>query len=346
MLPRFLLFAVLCSLSTVTSGREIYVDNVAGNDGFTGTQRRNVGDVTGPVRSIAKALRMAQPGDHLVLAAHEEPYRESITLIGARHSGSPQFPTVIQGEGATLDGSRPVPPKAWVFVRDNVFRYRPPAMGAHQQFFLDGKPAVRVTSGRLGAAVPKLAPRQWCLHEGEIYFAVEPDKLPADYALTCSSLVAGILLHDVEHVGIVDLTVTGYQLDGIQATSGARSVYLSAVTCRGNGRSGVSVGGAAQLELRSCTLSGNGFAQLLTMPYSDTHIFQSRLAKDTAPGWVEQGGTVYLGVKRATGGREQILPEDCPQPPAPKAPHAEPNAVAPPADARPIAPSAAGGIAP
>ena len=99
--------------STPALGREIFVDNVSGDDHFTGQQPRGTADLSGPVRTIAKALRLAGSGDIIVLAKTNDPYRESISLVGSRHSGTAKEPFVIRGNGAILDGSAPVPAKAW-----------------------------------------------------------------------------------------------------------------------------------------------------------------------------------------------------------------------------------------
>jgi hypothetical protein len=284
---------------------EIYVNNAAGDDRFTGRAPQATPDGSGPLRTIAQALRLATAGDHLVLAKTEQPYRESISLVGSRLSGLPGQPLVIEGEGVVLDGSAAVPPQAWRSYRDAVFCFRPAQTG-YQQLFLDDRPAVRVPVGYPAGNPPRLEPRQWCLLDGEIYFCVEPDKLPSDYRLSYSRLTTGITLYQVEHVAIVGLCVQGFQLDGISAFNSARAVRLVGVTCRGNGHSGVTVGGASTVDIEGILLGNNGQAQLLTLPCSETHIRRSHLLSNTAPGWVDQGGRVFLGDQRVEGGRDEI----------------------------------------
>ena len=63
---------------------------------------------------------------------------------------------------------------------------------------------------------------------------------------------------------------------------------------------------------------GNGRSQLLTLANSETHLLASELANDTARGWVDQGGRVYLGPKRIEGGRKAIRPDEAPKPPEAK----------------------------
>ena len=262
------------ALASSSAGRDIFVSNTGGDDRATGQSPRSQPDRSGPVATIAKALRLAAGSDQIVLADTGRPYRESISLVGGRHSGTTLQSLLIVGNGAVLDGSATVPADQWQHAGGGVYRFRPPRMG-YQQLFIDGRPAVRVPVGHLAGSPPKLQPRQWCVFEGDIFFRAEKDKTPADYPLSYAALPVGITLYQVDHVGISDLTVQGFQLDGINALSDARNVRLSGVTCRGNGRYGLAVGGASQVEIDSCLLENNGTAGLFTAPYSrDDHFPQ------------------------------------------------------------------------
>jgi len=305
MLGGFCLVALLWSSQAL--GRDIYVNNIAGDDRSTGQKVQNAQDQTGPVRTIAKAIQLAAGSDTIVLAKTEQPYRESISLVGSRASGLAQKPFTIQGNGATLDGSAPVPARAWQNFDGPVFRFQPPEIGC-QQLFLDNRPAVRVVSNRASTGPSELKPKQWCLYDGQIYFCVELKKLPADYKLTYAHMQTGITLFHVDRVLISDLTVQGFRLDGINLQNSARHVSLVNVTCRGNGRSGVTVGGASLLELNRSLLGDNGQSQLLTLSASETFVHNSHLLSNTAPGWVDQGGRVYLDDKRVEGGLDEFHP--------------------------------------
>ena len=146
-----------------------------------------------------EALRLAQSGDTIVLANTQRPYRESISLVGSRHSGTAQEPFTIRGNGAILDGSAPVPPAAWENYAGPVFRFRPPHLGC-QQLFLDDRPATRVFAAPTAGGPPELQPRQWCLLDGQIYFCVDLTKLPGDYHLSYAREQTGITLYHVERV--------------------------------------------------------------------------------------------------------------------------------------------------
>ncbi len=295
------------------AGRDIFVDNRSGDDRSTGEQLHNALAHGGPVRTLARALRLAWSGDAIVLVNTGVPYQENISLVGSRYSGTPQQPFTIRGNGAVLDGSKPIPPEAWKPYEGAVFRFRPRRM-AYQQLFLDGRPAVRVIAVGASHRPPKLQPRQWCLLDGQIYFCAERTKLPGDYKLACAHDQTGITLFHVEQVVIAGLTVQGFQLDGINLFNSARNVSLLGVTCRGNGRSGVTVGGASLAEIDGSLLGDNGCAQLLTLPCSEVHVRGTHLLSNTAPGWVDQGGRVFIDGKRVEGGLDKFRPAAAEEP--------------------------------
>ena len=304
-----------CLLISQAAAREIYVDNAGGDDKNNGLHAQNLGDTASPVRTIAKALRLARAGDRIVLANSGQPYRECVSLVGTRHSGAaPLIPFILDGNGATLDGSAPIPADAWTHFRDNIFRFRPKEL-FRPVLFLNDRAVPPLPVARSAAFPPRLEPLQWCAIEGAIYFAVEGDRLPPDYKLGYAELPTGITLYQVDGVVIRNLTIRGFQADGLAAAAGARNVVLDNVTCTANGQSGVSVGGGAQVEIESCKLAGNGQSQLLTLPNSQTHLLASELPFDTARGWVDQGGRTYLGAMRIEGGKKAIRADEAPKPP-------------------------------
>lgn len=295
----------ICAAVVPAFSGDIYVDNVLGNDRSTGG-RPEPGEFA-PVRTIAQALRLAQPGDRIVLANTGQPYRESISLVGSRHSGAAGRPFILLGNGAVLDGSAPVPAEAWQHYRGDVFRFQPPGT-AFQQLLLGALPAVRVPGDHRAAEPPALRPLEWCLYRGNVFFAVQPGKLPDQYPLAYAHHSVGITLFHVDQVVIQDLVVQHFQLDGINVFNSARRVSLVRVTARGNGRAGVAIGGASLAAIDHCLLGNNGEAQLLTLPYSETYVYQGELLGNTAPGWVDAGGRAWFDGVAKSGGLEQYPP--------------------------------------
>jgi hypothetical protein len=284
----FGLFCLAWLTAATLAARDVYVDNVAGEDLFLGRTAKSEG-FDGPVRTIARALKLAAPHDRIVLANTGVPYRESVSLSGGRHSGSRLEPFLLEGNGAVLDGSAPIDPQVWSPVRGqrDVFRFRPPRK-AYQQIFLAGKPLKRVSVDPIDGP-PELAPLQWYLWRGYVYLRIEEGKWIDDYALSHAALTTGVTLYHVRHAVVVDLVVQGFQLDGIQAHD-AFDCTLHAVTCRGNGRSGIAITGASRVTIEGCLSGDNALAQLLTEGLSTTELRDTQLLPGVGPELLRRGG--------------------------------------------------------
>jgi hypothetical protein len=298
-MQRFCSFVLLCALSSTTPARalDLFVDNVHGDDDRDATTPVTAGAIGGPVRSLARALDLANAGDRIVMANTGEPYRESVTLSGGRHSGLGSKPFMIEGHGAILEGSRLVPAKAWEHFRGELFRFRP-SRGSFAQLFLDGPPASRRPLDSAAGILPRLGPREWCLADGMVYFRVDQGELPADYAISFAALTVGVTLYEVHDVVINELTVQGFQLDGINAHDCAKNCTLTGTISRGNGRAGIAVGGASSVRIQSCLVYDNGVAQVLTSGLSTTAIDETELETKTAPALVRRGGNLFLDGRR------------------------------------------------
>ncbi|MDZ7618066.1 MAG: hypothetical protein U1E05_13765, partial [Patescibacteria group bacterium] len=66
----------LVLLAQPALGRDIFVSNTSGDDLFNGLGLQSAPDGSGPVRTLARALRLAQAGDRIVMAKTDRPYRE------------------------------------------------------------------------------------------------------------------------------------------------------------------------------------------------------------------------------------------------------------------------------
>jgi hypothetical protein len=288
---RFAAIAVLVSLISVslTSARDIFVNNVLGDDRRGGTMAAVGDEGTGPCRSIAKALRITSPGDRIVVANTGQPYRESITVQGPRHSGIDRFPTIISGNGATLDGSMSLLENVWEFAGHSMFRTRP-INKSFQQLFLAGVPLMRKQP--LPGEYPKLAPREWCLFQGWIYFAVEAGKLPEYYELACCGEQVGITLYNAHDIIIEDLNVRGFWLDGVNCHDNVSRADLLRISAKENGRSGFSVGGCSKVRIDTCGAAGNGAAQVRLEGVCQVQLLDNVLDAATAPAVVREGGRI------------------------------------------------------
>jgi hypothetical protein len=283
--------AIWLLTAAAAPARDIYVNNQLGDDRRAGTSAEPQGENGGPCRSIAKALRIAQPADRIVIANTGEPYREGITIQGPRHSGTDAFPFVIEGNGAILDGTTSLEGAVWEYVGKDTFRTRPPRM-SFQQLFLDNVPAVRKRP--VDGNLPELAPREWFTMDGWIYFRVAAGTLPHAYKLSCCGEQAGITLYEVHDVIVQDLVVRGFQFDGVNCHDNVKRTDLIRITSQENGRSGISIGGASRVRVDTCTAGGNGAAQVRTEGYCTVELVGNTLDAGTAPAVVREGGRVSM----------------------------------------------------
>lgn len=269
---------------------DLFVDNLAGDDRNNGQGAATISHGNGPVRTIGKALRLARAGDRILINPNDgQPYRECVTLQGGAHSGFGDIVLEIVGNGAVLDGSLSLAEATWEVVGEDLYATRPPKM-SFQQLFLGGQPAVRVQG--TGDAIPELQPRQWSLFKGRIVFRTDAGRIPSSYNPSCCGHPMAITLYEVHDLVIRDLTVRGYQLDGVNAHDNVTRCDLVGISASENGRSGFSIGGASRVRLDGCNASGNGAAQVRTEGYSQTQLIGGRFDETTAPALVQEGGKV------------------------------------------------------
>ena len=285
---------VVALLSSHLSAEDFYVNNVVGSDANNGKKFTNPANNSGPFRTIAFALRVAQRGDRIFVEKTTEPYYESLSIQGTRNSGTDYMPFSIISNGAILDGSQPVDPDAWEHYGGNVFRFMP-RLKSHQQLYLDGKPAERITAERHGF-VPGLEAGQWALTGGWVYFCVDDGRIPPDYDLRYCVEQTGITLYEVDNVVIEGLVIQGFQLDAVNAHDAVSQTIVRQCNLRGNGRSGLSVGGAGRIAVVESIVGANWSAQVRSEGYSQLFIENCRLieSRQSGPAIVNDGGRIAI----------------------------------------------------
>jgi hypothetical protein len=282
---------IVSVLAVEAHGRDIFVDNRSGDDTLTGRSAGGEGTGNGPVRTIAKATRLATPGDRIVLANSGEPYREQVTLQGGKCSGlGPDSPFVLEGNGALIDGTTEVPDEAWQLVGKGIFRFGP-LLKSHQTLFIENAPVVR-SPVRRGEPLPRLEPLQCSLVNGWVYLRTEEGAVPQQYHPWCAGMQTGITLYDVRDVVVRNLVVRGFALDGVNAHDDAFNVLLDSVVSSDNGRSGISVGGASHVRIIGCQAAGNHEAQLRSEGYSHVRYSECKFDEATAPAIKQAGGEI------------------------------------------------------
>ena len=91
----------------------------------------------------------------------------------------------------------------------------------------------------------------------------------------------------------------GHIFDGVNAHDDAQNCLLSGLTCRGNARSGISIGGSSRVEVSSCLLGSNGAAQLRSEGHCVVDVKGCDLLGDEhGPSHRIEGGRVSIDGKR------------------------------------------------
>ena len=277
---------------STADAKNLYVNNVGGSDSQDGRAANGSGCKSGPVRTISRAIQIAAKGDTIHVAKTTDPYQESISLQGGRNSGLVGKSFRIIGDGVVLDGRTEVPNDDWQLVSDNT--YSTPAPSPYTNLYLGNKPAERVVLEDDVSDVPALEEEQWCLVNRRIYFRTNRTKLPREYDLTYNTRRVGITLVNCLHVIVQGFVIQGFQLDGINAHDNVFGATLLGITARGNGRSGISVGGASRVTIEACLVGNNGKAQLRTEGFSETKLKNNDLINEDpkAPAIVNEGGRI------------------------------------------------------
>ena len=248
-------FAAVC-LTATASAATIYVDPLHGDDENDGRAKRPSSPGNGPVRTIARALERAGFGDTINLANHGIPYHEPISLTGRRHSGFPSIPFVLEGNGAIVDGSFPVPPSAWERVEGNLWKMTPRRKG-HYVLLLGDEPIEEHRVPAASAQLPSIPVGQWAAWRGSIYYHLPQYEEPSYLPLRFARWGVGLTLYDARDVVVRNVTFRHFRLDGVNAHDRCRNVILEDVRCVGNGRAGVAAAGTSDVTLRSCQVMGN-----------------------------------------------------------------------------------------
>jgi hypothetical protein len=135
----------------------------------------------------------------------------------------------------------------------------------------DGNLLKRVKTNSSSVKLPELEVESWCVWRGYVYFRTDGKKSPMfadDYNLSYSNLRSGISIIQAANIKVRDLTIQGYQIDGVSAVNGAMHIILDNVICRLNGRSGLAIGGASNVAAGYSQFTDNCTTQVLLLQYA------------------------------------------------------------------------------
>lgn len=275
-LTRAVLGLVLCCATTNALGGTVYVNNFAGNDLFDGKSAVRESGVVGPLLTLHRAVRIARFGDTIHIANTGEPYYESLTLTGAKHSGNSTVPFRVIGNGATLSGLRSVKASAWRFLGDSVWSFEPERKGRYL-LLSGGKRVERFNTVQDQERPYGLPTGQFAVCRGHIFYRTAKGEDITTMSFATAQDTTGISMYAVRNVIIEDLNVQHFRVDGVNAHDLCRNVLIRRVTSTDNGRSGMTVTGSSRVVIRGCAVKENLESSLQIMERGEADVQDSEL---------------------------------------------------------------------
>lgn len=259
---------VLLLVPTTARPDNLHVDPVKGDDQADG--------IKAPVATIARAIRLAQPGDTIHL--RPQTYRDWAAFFDK--SGTAEKPITLDGHGATLDGCDPLDPQDWIEVEPGLFRHDDllpltDAMVDRWFFVMDGT-LNRMRRCSKGPSEPLKAPNE--LQPGEWTFVKDGERtrtaragyihgsfwlrLTAGSSLSNAGIMvpmrsAGVLIRGTSsHLVIKNLTATRPYNDGFNLLDCHHVTFenIRAINC---GDDGISAHGESRYHVDGFESVGN-----------------------------------------------------------------------------------------
>jgi hypothetical protein len=292
--------------ATVTaSARDIYVDNTSGDDRYRG-QSLQVSSGQGPLRSLQKAVRIAKPGDRIIVNPTNVPFREEVVINGVdRENPTADYPVVIEGNGATLDGLVPIDPMLARPLGAGLFQFETALGPQHTSdvLFVDGKPAPR-GAGRWANGMPMLQPGEFAPWNGWLCYQVAREDVIDRHAFAVSRLNVGLTIYRSNHWIVRNLTFRGYRLDGIRIHGPVEGLQFQFCRFLSNGRAGLAAYGLAEAGISDSEAIGNGKAGIVSRNFARFGLIRVRAAGSPLP--VDTDPSTMV---RVTAGDPQPPPE-------------------------------------
>lgn len=250
--------SILLNVATSATAEVYYVNNRTGADRNDGLVETPLSNITGPVKSISQALKLASFADTIIIANTGVPYYDNLSFQGEKNSGDPVRPFRLIGNGATITGAMVIPDGAWREAARNVWQVTPFRKGFFQ-LVRDGKalPEVRQQAGEKWDSIPDLEVGQWCSWRGSIYYRIERLVDPSTQRLSIARRSCGITVFSAHDIVISDLTIQHFRLDGVNLHDLATEIRLEKLTLRENGRAGLAIGGSSSARLNGSDIERN-----------------------------------------------------------------------------------------
>lgn len=255
------------AIAPTGAARDLYVNPLTGDERNNGLAAMPGATGVGPVKTIHRAVRNAQPGDTVHLAPLDEPYHES-PVFHDRICPADQSIT-LDGHGATISGAERMDVAAWEQVAPGRFRkvglMRMDSAVLGRWFFrIDGRMQHMGRTSKGPSAKLKLPtelqPGEWTFVEAEdaFYLQLDPAKKPADYVVEAPVRSAGVQISGRnENIVIRNLNTQHVYNDGFNIHGYCRGVVFENVAAVECGDDGISAHDDCRIKVDGFTSIGN-----------------------------------------------------------------------------------------
>jgi hypothetical protein len=232
------------------TARQIYVHPSVGDDRANSLAPQPRG-TDAPVKSIARGIKLAQPGDTVHLA----PVRFLESAVFYNRHGEPGKPITLDGHGAVLEGSDPLAPEDWQQVSPGTYRNdrlmrpdlltRDTAVIGRWFFLFDGRMNHMGRTSK-GSSQPlkkpdELQTGEWTIVQSEhaFYVRIDPAGSLADTKIAAPVRSSGVVVTgDCSHLVIRNVTATHVHNDGFNIHGKCRDVRyenIASIECGDDG---------------------------------------------------------------------------------------------------------------
>ena len=220
--------ALLLFLSSTALAQTYYVNNQAGSDANDGRSGKTA------FATIARAVKAARTSDTIVLANTGTPYREAIPLRGL--GGTPAKPFVIEGNGATITGLKPLPAASWKQEGNGIWLFPVERKPYGNPFLVHA--GRRLTPAKSAETIEV---GQFLWDDEGIRFRPEAGKSIADTPLEATLIDSGVAIGGASYIVCRNLVSEFHSNDGFNIHGDCRGVVFENIEARHNGDDGFSI---------------------------------------------------------------------------------------------------------
>jgi hypothetical protein len=228
--------------------KDIYVDNILGSDKYDGLSPKPTGSSHGPVATMTKAVSLLKTSDHLNIANTGKPYRDSIHLF--QQGGTPEKPTLIEGNGAIMEGLETVQPSAWTVEPDGLLSI---TWGNYLSFavWVDGRIPARRVDVTARPSINDIAPGTgvFATDKMRAYFRLPEGKRLQDLHLDVPRKTNGVTIHESSYVTVRNLHARFYADDGFNEAGQCYGLLYENIEASYNGEQGMSAHNAVSVTV-------------------------------------------------------------------------------------------------